>query len=79
MRTAQPISLDQMDELLRRFRPIEHLFRVMGTVNGAECDGEILRSCSDIGLSLTSNFREHLELAFRCNEKVDCDKEGHQP
>jgi len=61
---AKPIPLDQIDELIRQFRPIEQLFRVMGAVGDAECDAEIVRSYSGIGLSLTANFREHLNCAF---------------
>jgi hypothetical protein len=56
----RPISLDQMDELIRQFRPIEQLFRVMAALGDAECDAETVRGCSDIGLSLTAKFREYL-------------------
>ena len=57
------MQLDKIDELIRQFRPIEQLFRVMGAVGDDE-GGEMVRSCSDIGLSLTAKFREHLDRVF---------------
>jgi len=57
-------KLDMLDELLRHFRPIEQLFRVMGAVDPSE-DGELARSCAEIGLCLTVNFRECLDRLFR--------------
>ena len=56
-------KFDTLDELLLNFRPIEQLFRVMGSVD-AEIDDGLARQCSEIGLMLASNFREHLERAF---------------
>lgn len=65
MVASNPISLDQVDELIRQFRPIEQLFRVMSAVGEAECDAATVRSYSCIGLSLTANFREHLNRALQ--------------
>lgn len=57
-------ALDALDELIRHLRPIEQLFRLMGEV-GHDTDGaELSRGCSEIGLSLTARFREHLERSF---------------
>ena len=56
-------KLDQLDELLRRFRPIEQLFRLMGAADPGRDDG-LAQSCSEIGLNLTRNFRDHLEQVF---------------
>jgi len=58
-------NLDALDELICHLRPIEQLFRLMGEV-GHDTDGaELSRGCSEIGLSLTARFREHLERFFR--------------
>lgn len=67
MRTDKNIQLDQFDELIHQFRPIEQLFRIMGAV-GEDEGGELVRNCSDIGLSLTAKFREHLDRAFWGNK-----------
>ena len=57
--------LDQLDELLARFRPIEKLFRVMGAAGDDVGGGALTRHCSEIGRTLADNFREHLERVFR--------------
>jgi len=57
-------TLDKLDELIHHFRPIEQLFRVMGAADPSE-DGELARSCAEIGLCLTVNFRECLDRLFR--------------
>ncbi|GAB6037622.1 hypothetical protein JCM15519_22580 [Fundidesulfovibrio butyratiphilus] len=59
-----PDRLDQLDTLLARFRPIEHLFQMMGAVGDAGDGAELIRGCSEIGLNLTRNFREELERIF---------------
>ena len=56
--------LDQLDELLRRFRPIEKLFHLVGAADPGRVYG-LAQSCSEIGLNLTGQFREHLERVFR--------------
>ena len=57
--------LDQLDALLARLRPIEHLFQVMGAVDPGLGDcAELVRGCSEIGLNLTGQFRKELERAF---------------
>lgn len=57
--------LDQLDELLRLFRPIEQLFLVMGKVDpNAVGGGELALSCSEIGLHLAGQFRRELERIF---------------
>jgi hypothetical protein len=66
-------QLNQLDDLIGQFRTIEQLFRVMGAVSDAECDAEIARGCSEIGMSLTANFRERLEKAFGGAERQDAD------
>ncbi|GAB6037683.1 hypothetical protein JCM15519_22420 [Fundidesulfovibrio butyratiphilus] len=56
--------LDQLDALLGRFRPIEHLFQVMGAVGDTGDGAELIRGCSEIGLNLTGQFREELVRVF---------------
>ena len=57
--------LDQLDELLRHFRPIEQLFLVMGKVDpNAVGGGELVLNCSEIGLNLAAQFRKELERVF---------------
>ncbi|WP_243312302.1 hypothetical protein [Fundidesulfovibrio agrisoli] len=57
--------LDQLDELLRHFRAVEQLFRVMGKVDpDAVGGGELVLSCSEIGLNLAAPFRKELERVF---------------
>jgi len=57
--------LDQLDELIRNFRPVEQLFLVMGRVDpNAVGGGELYQGCSEIGLNLTAQFRKELERVF---------------
>lgn len=57
--------LDQLDELLRHFRPVEQLFLVMGKVDpNAVGGGELCQGCSEIGLNLAAQFRKELERVF---------------
>lgn len=58
-------DLDVLDDLIRHLRPIEQLFRLLGAV-GQDADGtELAHGSSEIGLTLTARFREHLERSFR--------------
>jgi len=57
--------LDQLDELLRLFRPVEQLFLVMGKVDpNALGGGGLVLSCSEIGLNLAGQFRKELARVF---------------
>jgi hypothetical protein len=57
--------LDQQDDLLVHFRPVEQLFLVMGKVDpNAVGGGELVLSCSEIGLNLAAQFRMELERIF---------------
>ena len=55
--------LDLKDELAAAFRPMENLFKVMGSasVGGG---GETARLCSEIGLELARSFRVKLDAAL---------------
>ena len=57
--------LDQLDRLISSFRPIENLFMMMAAVDPGLGDGaELVRSCSEIGLNLTAQFRQELKHVF---------------
>ncbi|GAB6037751.1 hypothetical protein JCM15519_23100 [Fundidesulfovibrio butyratiphilus] len=56
--------LDQLDALLARFRPIEHLFQMMGAVGDTGDGVALVRGCAEIGLNLTGQFREELGRVF---------------
>ena len=64
MAADEPDDLDVLDELIKHLRPIEQLFRLLGEVGRATDGAELARGCSEIGLALTVNFREHLERSF---------------
>ncbi len=65
MAADEPDDLDALDELIKRLRPLEQLFKLMGEV-AQDADGaELARGCSEIGLTLTARFREYLELSFK--------------
>lgn len=65
MDAGQHNRLDQLDELIRHFRPVEQLFRVMAAVGDNADSSELAQRCSEIGLILTAQFRKELERAFR--------------
>ncbi len=61
-----PVGLDQLDELLTCFRPIEKLFHLMGAVDPDASGGAALvRECSEVGLHLSERYREALARVFR--------------
>lgn len=56
-------NLDRLtikDEMIKAFRPIEQLFKIMES-STLEIDGTIIRCYAEIGLELTGNFRSKLE------------------
>lgn len=56
-------QLDLKDSIFAAFRPIENLFRVMGSASVAE-GGEMARLCSEIGQELARSFRVKLDAAL---------------
>ena len=65
----KPDNLDRLDALLAQFRPIEKLFQLMGAVAPNSLgEASLVRGCSEIGLSLSAQFRESLERTFRRDE-----------
>lgn len=63
---GEPDHLDQFDELIQYFRPIEKLFQLMGAVS-LEASGEdtLVKGCSEIGVNLSAQFRDALERVFK--------------
>ncbi|MYL85186.1 hypothetical protein GTA51_18980 [Desulfovibrio aerotolerans] len=55
--------LDLKDSIFAAFRPIESLFKVMGSASVDE-GGETTRLCSEIGLELARIFRGKLDAAL---------------
>ena len=54
------ISPEILEEIAQRFRPIEHLFDVMGAAD-AGMQGVFVRRWAEIGMHLATSFREHLD------------------
>lgn len=52
--------LDLKDSIIAAFRPMESLFRVMGSASVDE-GGETARLCSEIGQELARSFRVKLD------------------
>ena len=61
MEQQQLDILTFMDEIIKAFRPIEQLFRIMDK-SPVEVSGDVNNSYGEIGLVLCGNFRRKLEL-----------------
>jgi|GEM_PF-2556836 len=53
-------ALELVEEIVQRFRPIEQLFDVMGAADSG-VQGVFVRRWAEIGMQLTTSFREYLE------------------
>ena len=53
-------ALELVEEIVERFRPIEHLFDVMGAADSG-VQGVFVRRWAEIGIHLATSFREHLD------------------
>ena len=53
-------TLELAEEIVQRFRPIEHLFDVMGAADSG-VQGVFVRRWAEIGMQLATNFREYLD------------------
>ena len=53
-------TLELVEDIAQRFRPIEQLFDVMGAAD-VGVQGVFVRRWSEIGMYLATNFREHLD------------------
>ena len=49
-----------IEEITKRFQPIEHLFDVMGAADSG-VQGVFVRRWAEIGMHLTATFREYLD------------------
>jgi hypothetical protein len=58
--TSHEIPPEILEEIAQRFRPIEHLFDVMGAAD-AGVQGVFVRRWAEIGTHLATSFREHLD------------------
>ncbi len=56
----QPDKLALKDEIIIAFRPIEQLFQIMDSTS-VELYGELMRSYSEVGITLCKNFRQRLD------------------
>ena len=54
------ITPEILEEIVERFRPIEHLFEVMGAADSG-VQGVFVRRWAEIGMHLAKSFREHLD------------------
>ncbi|MEL7639282.1 MAG: hypothetical protein AAGU21_06520 [Solidesulfovibrio sp.] len=62
-------TLELIEEITKRFQPIEHLFDVMGAADSG-VQGVFVRRWAEIGIHLVTNLREYLDqLAAASNDK----------
>ena len=60
MEQQQLDSLTLMDEIIKAFRPIEQLFRIMDK-SPPEISGDLTCSYGEVGFVLCENFRSKLD------------------
>lgn len=53
-------TLELIEEITKRFQPIEHLFDVMGAADSG-VQGVFVRRLAEIGIHLASDFRAYLD------------------
>ena len=53
-------TLELIEEITKRFQPIEQLFDVMGAADSG-VQGVFVRRWAEIGMHLTETFREYLD------------------
>ena len=54
------ISPEILEEIVERFRPIEHLFDVMGAADSG-IQGVFVRRWAEIGMHLATSFQEYID------------------
>lgn len=52
--------IEEIEEITKRFQPIEQLFDVMGAADSG-VQGVFVRRWAEIGMHLTATFREYLD------------------
>ena len=68
--TSHEIPPEILEEIAQRFRPIEHLFDVMGAAD-VGVQGVFVRRWAEIGTQLAVSFREYLEEIVATSKKDD--------
>jgi hypothetical protein len=63
-------ALELVEEIVQRFRPIEHLFDVMGAAD-AGVQGVFVRRWAQIGTHLTETLREYLDQIVASSKNND--------
>ncbi|WP_428560427.1 MAG: hypothetical protein ACP59X_16565 [Solidesulfovibrio sp. DCME] len=53
-------TLELIEEITKRFQPIEHLFDVMGAADSG-VQGVFVRRWAEIGMHLAETFKEYLD------------------
>ena len=63
-------TLELVEDIAQRFRPIEKLFDVMGAAD-AGIQGVFVRRWAEIGMHLATSFREYLDQIGATSRKDD--------
>ena len=68
---SHEIPPEILEEIAQRFRPIEHLFDVMGAADTGK-QGVFVRRWAEIGIHLATILREHLDQIVATAGDDDC-------
>ncbi len=60
-------TLELIEEITKRFQPIEHLFDVMGAADSG-VQGVFVRRWAEIGMHLAETFKEYLDQIVTTSE-----------
>jgi len=63
-------TLELVEDIAQRFRPIEQLFDVMGAAD-VGVQGVFVRRWAEIGMQLAASFREYLDEIVATSRKDD--------
>lgn len=63
-------TLELVEDIAQRFRPIEQLFDVMGAADSG-VQGVFVRRWAEIGMQLAVSFREYLDEIVATSRKDD--------
>ncbi len=63
-------TLELVEDIAQRFRPIEKLFDVMGVADSG-VQGVFVRRWAEIGMQLAVSFREYLDQIVATSRKDD--------
>ncbi len=68
--TSHEIPPEILEDIVHRFQPIEHLFDVMGAADSG-VQGVFVRRWAEIGMHLTTNFRNYLNQIVATSKSND--------